>query len=451
MMRRVGVVLLTLGLMLISASAFAVDVKFSGEFYAAGMYLDKTTFQKDTATDGPSTAFYFQRLRVRTDFIVSPGLSLVTRFDAMERAWGAARSAPGTTLDSLSQGTRAENENIAFDMAYVRYQSPIGVLSVGYQPESNWGTVFGNSSASVGKIRMDSQLGPIWFSGYIAKPTEKSRTAINPTTATDRDRTLYTIMGIYAWKGGRAGLLYQFVDDKTTRSDNPATSYKANSHAILPYAIAKIGPVTLQAELTYVFGKATFEDAVGQDVDLSSIDAWLDATADFGMFYAGATFAYVSGDDPATPNRMEGNMTAGGGADWNPCLIMWNYDRTYWAGALTGYGYGATSKTAFSGPMTNAWFYQVRGGVRPIAGLDIGLSVSYAYADKLPGTNVLTAVLDRTYGTEVDLVANYKITNNLSYMLGFGYLFTGDYFKGKFDNVDVNDDYIVTNKLTLTF
>ena len=28
--------------------------------------------------------------------------------------------------------------------------------------------------------------------------------------------------------------------------------------------------------------------------------AWIDATADFGMFYAGGTFAYVSGDDPDT-------------------------------------------------------------------------------------------------------------------------------------------------------
>ncbi|MRS03186.1 hypothetical protein EG832_08190 [bacterium] len=449
-MRRVWGVLLLLGLITVPGSAFAVDVKVSGEFYAAGMYLDKTTFLKNSDADGPSTAFYFQRLRVRTDFIISPGLTLVTRFDAMERVWGGPRSAPGTVLDSLSQGTRAENENIAFDFSYVRYESPIGVLSVGYQPESNWGTVFGNSSTSVGKIRADSKVGPVWFSGYIAKPSEKSLTAINPTTASDRDRTTYMLSGTYAWKDGRAGLLYQYVDDRTTRSDLP-TSYKAATHAFIPYAIAKIGPVALQAELTYVFGKATFDDLAGQDVDLSSIDAWLDATADFGMFYVGATFAYVAGDDPATANKMEGNLTAGGGADWNPCLIMWNYDRTYWAGALNGYGYGATSKTTFNGPMTNAWFYQVRGGVRPIAVLDIGLSVSHAYADKLPGANALTAVQKRTYGTEIDLTATYKITNNLSYMLGAGYFFTGDYFKGKFDNVEVNNDYLVMNKLTLIF
>ena len=43
----------------------------------------------ETITD-PSTAFFYQRLRVGTDFIVSPCLKLVTRFDAMGRIWGGA-------------------------------------------------------------------------------------------------------------------------------------------------------------------------------------------------------------------------------------------------------------------------------------------------------------------------------------------------------------------------
>ncbi|MFZ2417587.1 MAG: hypothetical protein WAW22_03625, partial [Smithellaceae bacterium] len=129
-MKRFLLVLLSLGLIVaFSTTAMAVDVKVSGEYYAAGVYLDRTTVKKDTATDGPSTAFYYQRLRVRTDFIVSPGLKLVTRFDAMERAWGATRSATGTTLALDSAGTVAENENIAFDWAYIEYKSPIGVFS----------------------------------------------------------------------------------------------------------------------------------------------------------------------------------------------------------------------------------------------------------------------------------------------------------------------------------
>ena len=41
-MKRFWLVLLSLGLIVaFSTSAMAVDVKFSGEYYAAGLYLDK--------------------------------------------------------------------------------------------------------------------------------------------------------------------------------------------------------------------------------------------------------------------------------------------------------------------------------------------------------------------------------------------------------------------------
>ena len=60
-------------------------------------------------------------------------------------------------------------------------------------------------------------------------------------------------------------------------------------------------------------------------------------------------------------------------------------------------------------------------------------------------------LLSNDYGTEIDLTATYKITNNLSYMLGAGYFFTGDYFKGFDETADFRDNLLVINKLTLTF
>ena len=122
-MKKFWLVLLSAGLiMAFSVSAFAVDVQVSGTYYAAGMYLDQTSLMKGSIdksvnpytgmasglhnNDDVSTAFYFQRLRVRTDFTISPGLKFITRFDAMERIWGGARSAPGTTTDLQSAGTK---------------------------------------------------------------------------------------------------------------------------------------------------------------------------------------------------------------------------------------------------------------------------------------------------------------------------------------------------------
>lgn len=97
--------------------------------------------------------------------------------------------------------------------------------------------------------------------------------------------------------------------------------------------------------------------------------------------------------------------------------------------------------------MTNAWLFQVRGGVKPIDKLDVMASVSYATADKTPAA----VWVSREYGYEVDLTATYKLTDNLSYMLGAGYLFTGDYYKGASADNEVKDNFMVINKLTLTF
>ena len=92
-MKRFGLVLLLLGLMAVfSTQAMAVDIKVAGEYYAAGMYLDKTTLNKNVSVAspavGPSTAFYFQRLRLGTEFVFAPGFKFITRADIMER-WSA--------------------------------------------------------------------------------------------------------------------------------------------------------------------------------------------------------------------------------------------------------------------------------------------------------------------------------------------------------------------------
>jgi hypothetical protein len=435
-MKRFWLILLSLGLITaFSTSAFALDVKFSGEYYAAGVYLDRTSLKKDTSSDGPSTAFYFQRLRVQTEFIVSPGLTLITRFDAMERAWGAPRYNPGSSMAVDSSGTTAENENIAFDWAYINYKSPIGIFDVGIMNDGSTGTIFGNSYKPAGRIKYSYPIGPWAINLAYTKVKENSFTAKNPATTADADNNKYGVEGTYTWKDGKAGVQVNYY----RYAENRPSGYKLAYTLFTPYATAKIGPVALQAEINYAYGDLKDYDDATADVKLRNLSGWIDATATFGPVYFGGTFAYVSGDDPNTAKSEGGTLN--GGNDWNPCLILFNYyDRTYWIGSLAGQG-----TTSNSGPMSNAFFYQGRVGFIPISALDIVASVSFANANELPAS-----ALDKDYGWEVDVTATYKITNNLNYMLGGGYLFTGDYFKGT-TTYDVKDNFMVINKLTLTF
>ena len=501
-MKRFWLVMLSLGLVLaFSAQAFAVDVKFSGDFSVGGMYLDKTTLNKaptsylvvvpsttgpgvvgvGTQMPGPSTAFYYQRLRLRTDFVVSPGLSFVTRADIMSRVWGGKRaSADLTTMGGAplsgsavyaSPGSTYESENIVFDWAYINYVSPIGLFMIGYQNDNAWGTVFGDSAVAYPGIEYILPLGQFVLIAKYSKGDDGSRTAINSaSTNADFDQDQYVLAGIYKFKQGEVGMLVKYLRAAEATSYmliNRNNNDMITAWIFAPYTKFKVGPVAIQAEVNYLSGTIKKEgvgsvvqgELAGQDVAVQALAAFVDATADFNMFYVGGTFAYVSGDDPGTPDKSEGAFL-NGGTDWNPCLIMWNNDRTYWAGSMPGASFApAFFPAAQDGPMggsangigqPGAWFFQGRAGVRPIPALDIMASVSYANADKKPADGPFQ-FLHNDFGWEADLTATYKITNNLSYMLGGAYLWTGGYYKGSSDSNQVSDNYMIINKLTLTF
>jgi hypothetical protein len=445
-MKRFWLVLLSLGLiMAFSTSAFAVDVKFSGSYYGAGLYLNKTSLQDVAGMNSLSTAMYFQRMRLRTQFVIAPGINLITRMDIMERAWGAARTAPGVAAGNSSSGTVAEGENIVVDQAYVSAVTPIGVIGVGYQPDGMWGTMFTNSDSQVPKITYAVPIGPVTIMAQVAKGAEGSFPYPNAVagvnlSASDNDYDLYYLLGIYKVKTVEAGMLYMYIRGAHFR---PVLNFQSQTHLLSPYVKATLGPVYVEGEVRYTFGNSVKMDSGPGDVTTSGLAAYINAVATFGPVYVGGTFAYLSGDDPATTDKVEGGsgVFISGGQDWNPMLILFNYDRTTWAGAMPGY-----AGTSAQNQMTNAFLYQLKGGVKPTAKLDIGASVSFVQADK-----VAAGMVSKDYGYEIDVTGTYNITNNLSYMLGFGYLITGDYFKGLSSANPVANNYLVINKLTLTF
>ncbi len=454
-MKRFWLVLLSLGLiMAFSVSAFAVDVKVSADYNVGGLYLNKVSvndgYTYPTNVTNPSTAFFYQDLRVGADFIVAPSLKLVTQFDAMERIWGGMRSDTDIS-DAHGAGTRAEAENISVRQIHVDYTSPIGLFKVGYMEDYVFGTVFGDrgNGPTSGQIQYFIQKGPfVGFLGY-AKEADMSYSYNNPTSVTDNDLDSYRIAGIYNFKGGEAGALFLWNRNATEKAIK--NGYLQNVYVLDPYVKAKIGPVALQAEVQYWFGDAMkWENNLPYtNVSVSAWSAFVDATADFGMFNVGGSFAYLSGQDPNKSDTITGGINTAG-LDWNPCLILFNNDLAYWGGLMFGHSYSVVNDE-----MSNAWFFQGRVGVKPTPQLNVQLAIAYATADKKPDPYETGdhAYANGTYGTEIDLTGTYKITNNLSYMLGVGYLFTGDYYKG-YDwgsTRKVNDDYILLNKLTLSF
>jgi hypothetical protein len=78
--------------------------------------------------------------------------------------------------------------------------------------------------------------------------------------------------------------------------------------------------------------------------------------------------------------------------------------------------------------------------------LEIVAQYAWLKADEKPA-----GFLDDEYGKEFDIYANYKLYNNLTYTVGFGYFWTGDYFKGTVATTNVDDTFLLMNALNFAF
>ena len=261
-MRKVWVVLLLIVLIMAFAlPVSAADVKFSGSYVAQGYYDNNRSLKSD---GGASVSNTWQRLRVQTDFQVQQGLMLTTRFDALEKIWGASRSA--TVTSTSLAGNDQESENIKFTHAFVTLNVPggFGELRVGYQTQGTWGTAFGNTGEQDygNRVKWDWTTGSFfWGARWDKKEGKKYYSSLGPagnvgvsTYVVDHDQETYGALGGYKWNKGDAGLYITYTLDTST-ADNPTTGYKAKYWNIQPYARGTIGIVYFETEFGFYTGK----------------------------------------------------------------------------------------------------------------------------------------------------------------------------------------------------
>jgi len=443
-MKKILVVLLALGLIAaFGTTASAVDVKFSGGYYVVGVYQDNAAGMENSN----SRALFYQRVRLQPVFSIAPGLTFTARMDALEKQWGQTDWRRGATAGSLDQTSSrpqalpagynsAIQENFEWERGYVTFKTGIGVFDVGYQSAATWGTVFADSGTTRPRIRYATAAGPLTLLAIYEKAFEADTSDIPGYMGkVDADADNYYLAAVYGFKGGSAGVLYGFLNNNAGRL--AAAAARSKVQILYPYVKATFGPIYLEAEVNYLFGKVSeFEAAGTPDIDRRGWGAYLMAKVNMGPAFFGAQVGYSSGDDNAADTKNENGP--GGGTDWNPALILMNDELATWApgGATTG-----------NSPKANIVLYNLFGGFKATPKLEIGAALTYATADK----KTTAAQISKKYGTEFDVTATYKIYDNLSYMVGAGYLWTGDLFKGTNAAAKIDNDYLLMNKLSLSF
>jgi hypothetical protein len=431
-MKKLFVVLLALGLIAaFSMTASAADVKFYGQYYAAGMYESNRTL--GDADTSPSSAQIWQRARIGMNFKIAEGLTFYGRFDALEKAWGSINQSDLSNADrsnsrKAAAGTTLQ-ESIEFERAYVNFKTAIGAFDVGYRAAGEWGTGFGDEPNTRPRIQLTTPLGPFVLLAIFEKQVET-------LSASDQDGDKYMLAGVFRFKGGDAGLLYVNTNLAYTR---PA-GYAIRLNTLAPYFKAKFGPVYVEAEVIYTFGKWKDPDSGSSvsEVKADGLGAYALAKINMGPVYFGGSFGYSSGDNDA--NDDTDHQGPKSSTSWSPTIILGDANYKTWVGSNVG------STTYDSGKKQNLVIYSVFGGFNPTPKLKIEGTLAYAEADKQP-----VNYSSKKMGTEFDITATYKIYDNLTYMVGAGYLWPGDFFKGTDPNACIDNDYTLLNKLTLNF
>ena len=435
-MKKLLVVLLSLGLIVaFSMTASAADVKFSGQYYVVGVYNDNLALKG--SDDAYSKAYVWTRTRVQTVFNVAEGLTFTTRFDAFEKQWGNTNWRGGNDDKSNSSGAKIAGgspnlqENLEFEHAYINFKSAIGAFKIGYQATDEWGTVFGDTPGSRAKFVYMLPVGPLTFAAVWEKVFESDGSYLpGYAGATNADSDNYCVFGIFKFKGGEAGLLLKYVDHNFSRVPS---NFKTEYYVGVPYMKGTFGPVYVEAELIYLGGKTKkFDSATyGTDVTKEGLGAYAKAQVNLGPAYVGGQFGYSSGQDPNDVSKD--TMGPASTTSWTPTLIWGEANMNSWSMG----GVQNTNKQ-------NLRLYNIFGGFNVTPKVNIEAAVSMMQADK-------TAVnVSKDYGMEVDVKASYKIYDNLTYLVGAGYLMAGDYYKGAHDSAK-GDDYLFMNKLTLNF
>lgn len=430
-MKKLLAVLLALGLLVaFASSATAADVKLSGYYFIVGQYISNTSLGKNAEGDaGPSNAFYWQKLRFNPVLQVADGLKITFRIDCHTGYWGDTVDGGGRVGKIPGYGD--DNRNLRWRRTFIDANLGYGVsLRAGVTQGGTFGTLWCDEAYDEGRIYLFYKVGPGSLLGLAAKAAERDY----DTTNVDADYDKYAVGYLGKIENIEFGALWYYLRYAAVRATSTA-SY----HVPMVYMKGTFGPFNVEAEWNYFFGKdfEYFDPYSGTDIDRNGMSAYVKGQFNMGPAYVGAQFGWLQGDDPDTTDENEAGYPGNG--DYDPCLILWNSDYGDSMGTMGTY---ATT----NGNISNAWIAQIFAGFSPMEKLSLFASATWAKCDEQPKHYV-----SDEYGYEFDVTATYKIYDNLEYMVGFGYFVAGDYYKGTSDNNEVENNYLVINKLTLNF
>jgi hypothetical protein len=228
---------------------------------------------------------------------------------------------------------------------------------------------------------------------------------------------------------------------------------KSNMWWLGAYAEGKVGPVDLNFDFVYDFGKVTDELSEMPHVNYQGFATRLNVEYPWEKFKFGLTGMYASGADArhTDPTGTPGLRTNLGtlskdnsgfvlppGSEQAPInsesIVIYSME----AGATGGYGIGDTSNyyALSRGGFGGTWFAKLYGSVKLAPWYKLTAQALYIGDTTTHGDTFGNAVKpnglnqdNQVIGVELDIMQDLQIYKNLRFWMGFGYLFAGSALK----------------------
>lgn len=432
-----------------ATAAQALEFNVSGYYFVEGTHMSSAD-GTGVVTTVENTAFSGLTNGVTTDdeapnddywnheFVIKPVMKVNDKIVMKSKIYLA--------MDKFGQNdataVRAGNgEEIEVHHLYMEYMSPIGKLRVGRTSAGLWQGDFLSSDSNGNRIMYFPNWLPENVGGcvFIQKVNENDSVAGNDLV--DADTDLYEMSAWYKTKDLKIALGYDFWDM------NQAATSDYTRNRIKGYYNQNMGNIYAEMEFSYDWGTMDWDAAGVDDTDIDTFAIMADVGMTMDKLDMGMMFFYASGDDDNTDSDNEsamGHVYGGLGEQFQPYTILTGRH----TGMLSQDFNGANANMAMAGVMSLG----VHADFAVTDKLSLHSAVAYAQADidEFNGND-----FDEEYGWEIDLGASYKLMDNLTYSVDFGYLMAGDFFEG-YDNVlnttsDAEDVYVLNHRLAMEF
>jgi hypothetical protein len=410
------------------------DVKMTttGYMNVRGIYLDGNILDRG-ATDGlkndSSNAWYLMEMVIDPTLHINDKVRIHARVTVMERAWrgghGAENDTNGFGITANRGGNYRAEHNFWWEQLYMSFPVFGGTLSVGRMSGGSWGYAFQDSESNRDRIKYVRKFGHITVLGIIEKlgegdgglPLTMAPAAGDSFTNSWSDTEAYAVGAVVpfskdiVWRP----LVYYIQQQQASAFGSGYILYVSNALGL------KMGPFFLDGELGY--WNTTRDNFFNPgDFEGDQWAGWLDLGMNFGPGQVALGGFYLQGESdkpavaPANNNGDKRQSISTTGEEFQPMFLFFSED----VGLLWNTSGVANGTIGLSGYQC---FY-LRGAYKISDTMKVKGIAGYLLADKMEINNV-----DDELGWEFDLAFEWKLMDNLTYVIDAGYLMAGKYFE----------------------